>query len=427
MPEQLVTIGLEFWNTLGEMAPYLLFGFLVAGALSVLVRPEAIERHLGGRGIWPVVKASIFGVPLPLCSCSVIPVGASLRKHGATNGATTAFLISTPQTGVDSIFVTFSLLGPVFAVFRPIVALVSGLIGGFIATFVDSNGEKHAETIPHCEDECCSGDNGGSKFLRAIRYGFVALPRDIGKSLVVGLLIAGAISAIVPDDFFTGVLGTGIGAMIVMMFLGIPIYVCATASVPVAAALMLKGVSPGAALVFLMTGPATNAAAVTTIWKIMGKRSVAIYLGTVALTALGSGILLDYIYTTGHISAMSEMHWMLPGYIKMASALVLLVVLVKAMLPRAPERLSVPVLDEEAQTATLLVTGMTCAHCAQSVKRALRECIGVDSVEVDSRSGTAVIRGRNFDMPSLRHAVEGLGYNTASGDHITSIPKNEKE
>jgi len=334
MYDTLIRFATEFWTVLADMSPYLLFGFLAAGMLSVFVSPEFVERHLGGGGIWPVVKAAIFGIPLPLCSCGVIPVTASLRRHGATRGAATAFLISTPQTGVDSILVTFSLLGPVFAVYRPIAALVTGILGGAIVSAVDSNGQTSQADVSCCHQCCCSGDSDSSKIIRAIRYGFVTLARDIAKPLLVGLAIAGAISALVPPDFFAAYLGRGIGAMLVMMLVGIPVYVCATASVPVAVALLAAGISPGAVLVFLLTGPATNAAAITTIWKIMGKRTAVIYLATVAITALACGILLHYVFsmlaTTG-VATTEAMAPMLPEWIKLASALILLGILAAAI------------------------------------------------------------------------------------------------
>lgn len=241
----------DFWATALEMSPYLLFGFFVAGVLSVLVSQQLVERHLGSRGIWSILKASLFGVPLPLSSCGVIPVSMSLRKHGASKGSTIAFLLSTPQTGVDSIFVTLSLLGPLFAVFRPIAAFVTGVVGGVL---VDTFGRDSTENNPQgqkCNDSCCSGEGKSSGFVRAVKYGFVTLPGDIGRAMLVGLLVAAAISAMVPDDFFAEKLGTGIFAMVVMMVLGIPVYVCATASVPIAAALILKGLTPGAAWFFL--------------------------------------------------------------------------------------------------------------------------------------------------------------------------------
>ncbi|MHC4324681.1 MAG: permease [Planctomycetota bacterium] len=316
----------DFWGTIAEMSPYLLFGFFVAGLLSVLVSQQLVEKHLGGRGLWPLLKASIFGVPLPLCSCGVIPVSMSLHKHGASKGSTIAFLLSTPQTGVDSIFVTLSLLGPVFAVFRPVAALITGLAGGTFVDVFEQGEEAQKSPAEKCTDECCTDEKTG-KIVKGLKYGFVTLPRDIGKAMLVGLVIAAFISALVPDGYFAEKLGTGIFAMVVMMFLGIPVYVCATASVPVAAALILKGLTPGAALVFLMTGPATNAASFITIFKTLGKTTAIIYLVTVAGCALLGGILLDLLAASADIDIAAHRHWMLPDFVKYASAVVLLAVL----------------------------------------------------------------------------------------------------
>ena len=229
MVEFLAAVPLEAWGVLCEMAPYLLFGFAVAGLLSVFLSPSTIDRHLGGRGVAPVFKAALFGVPLPLCSCGVIPVAASLRRHGASRGATTAFLLSTPQTGVDSILVTLALLGPVYAVFRPIAAFVSGLAGGLAAAIFGEGPAGGAPASP-CEEVCCTRAGGRSRLVAAVEHAFVTLPRDIGKPLIVGLLAVGLISAFVPDDYLAGALGTGFGAMVVMMLLGLPVYVCATAT-----------------------------------------------------------------------------------------------------------------------------------------------------------------------------------------------------
>ncbi|MBM4038527.1 MAG: permease [Planctomycetes bacterium] len=321
-----------FWANLLDMAPYLLFGFLVAGMLSVMLRPETVERHLGGRGLWPVVKAAAFGVPLPLCSCGVIPVSASLRRHGASRGATTAFLLSTPQTGVDSIMVTLSLLGPVFAIFRPIAALATGVFGGALVAFFErERGARMA--ADSCQDACCAGEEQRNRLLRILAYGFVTLPRDIGKALIVGLLLAGIIAVLVPKDMASAY-GTGFVGMLVMMALGIPIYVCATASVPIAAALVAKGVSPGAALAFLIAGPATNAATIAVVWKTMGRRTALLYLASVAAASLGCGALLDLIYTHTGTAVHHHAHELLPHWAKLASGVLLLGVLGFALLWR---------------------------------------------------------------------------------------------
>jgi len=317
----------EFVATVAEMSPYLLFGFLVAGILSVWVSQELVERHLGGRGIWPLLKASLFGVPLPLCSCGVIPVSMSLHKHGASKGSTIAFLLSTPQTGIDSIFVTLSLLGPLFAIYRPLAEFITGIVGGVGVDFIAGSKKNESAQPAKCTDPCCSGRHTESRLKRAVKYGFVTLPRDIGRPMLLGLIVAAVISSLVPDGFFAEKLGTGILAMVVMMLLGIPIYVCATASVPVAAALILKGLTPGAAIVFLMTGPATNAASFATIWKILGRRTAITYLVTVAVCALLSGIILDFIATGVDFEIVTRPGWMLPKAVKYASAAILLAVL----------------------------------------------------------------------------------------------------
>ncbi len=346
----------DFWATAAEMSPYLLFGFFVAGLLSLLVSRRMVERHLGGRGVWPLLKATLFGIPLPLCSCGVIPVSMSLRKHGASKGATVSFLLSTPQTGVDSILVTYSLLGPLFAVFRPLVALVTGMVGGVLVNLFGQSSKDGGQKTAHqgqgnpsavtsdaqakpaepANEDANPVLSWGQKLRDAMKYSFVTLPRDIGKPLLIGLAVAAAISAIVPDDFFAERLGRGLPAMLLMMAVGIPIYVCASASVPVAAALILKGLSPGAALVFLMTGPATNAAGLATIWNALGRRVAILYLLTVAGCALAAGLTLDLIVGRIDIAAMSHAHEMIPPLVQNLSAILLLALLAYAF--AAPKR-----------------------------------------------------------------------------------------
>ncbi|NOZ23289.1 MAG: heavy metal-associated domain-containing protein [Planctomycetes bacterium] len=409
MSGSLVTVVVEFWKVLCLMAPYLLFGFLMAGILSVFISAELIERHLGGTGIVPVAKAALFGVPLPLCSCSVIPVAASLRNHGASRGATTGFLLSTPQTGMDSIFVTYGLLGPVFAIFRPIAAFLTGLIGGAFVDIFDGDDKADHEEAHTREDECDAEAAGNGKIARALTYGFVTLPKEIGPDLLVGLAIAGLISVLVPQDTLGRLLGGGIGTMVLMMLVGIPLYVCATASVPIAAALIAKGVSPGAAFVFLMTGPATNAATIMTIRKIMGWRTLLIYLTTVAGTALGWGVLLDRIFAIEVMPRIPQIHEMAPGWLGISSALVLLGVLGLGMW----KRFSRPAPDlppDTAESLALSIKGMTCEHCTETVRRALLGCQGVTSAIVNLKAGEATVGGDGLDSEQLRRAVEKAGY-----------------
>jgi uncharacterized membrane protein YraQ (UPF0718 family) len=304
------------------MSPYLLFGFAVAGILKVILPASFVQKHLGGKGIRPVFWASLFGVPLPLCSCGVIPVAMSLHKQGASKGATIAFLLSTPQTGVDSILVTFSLLGSVFMIARPIIALITGIIGGIAVDLFD----RRDFVTPQLEDNSDSS-TVKNNLAAGFKHAFVVLPRDIGAAMFIGLIIAAVISIVVPDDFFAEKIGTGIGAMILMMLVGVPLYVCATASVPIAAALIAKGLTPGAVLVFLMTGPATNAAGFVIIWRILGGRTAIIYLLTVIVCALGSGILLDSIFSDLGRQVQGHFHKMGTTPLEHISAIVLLAVL----------------------------------------------------------------------------------------------------
>ncbi|HAU36704.1 MAG TPA: heavy metal-associated domain-containing protein [Phycisphaerales bacterium] len=419
MLEKLVEIAWEFWAVLSEMAPYLLFGFFVAGLLSVLISAQRVERHLGGKGFWPVLKAAAFGVPLPLCSCGVIPVSASLRRHGASKGATASFLISTPQTGVDSILVTYSLLGGVFALFRPIAALISGVIGGLLVSLFD-RGREAREIDDSARAQPPATVTGNNRFIEAMKYGFVTLPADIGRALLVGLIVAAAISAAIPENYFADVLPPGIGQILILMLAGIPVYVCATASVPIAFALIGTGVSPGAAFAFLMTGPATNAATIATIWKVMGRRTALLYLLTMAGAALAGGLLLDQFLTARQVHAhVGHGGWMIPPLVNHLSAGALLALLAWALagpLVRRFRPAAQPAVSNGQTTTVLRIDGMTCTHCANSVRRALQECPGVKTADVDLTGNRATVVGADYDVSGLVQAVERLGYSARAMD-----------
>jgi len=327
-------ILIEFWATFEAMAPYLLFGFGIAGILSVLISAATVEKHLGGSRIASVIKAALFGVPLPLCSCSVIPVTAALRKHGAGRGATMSFLLSTPQTGVDSIMVTYALLGPVMAIFRPAAAFLTGLVGGAAANMLPQDTVTEPAQMQSA-DACDSSPaiKQPGILRRIFVHGFITLPRDVGKSMILGVLIAGGITAFVPDDMLAQYLGGGILSLLAMMLFGIPVYVCATASVPIAAALILKGVSPGAALVFLMTGPATNAAGIAAVWKMMGPRTVAVYLATTAAAALAAGLIFDRFMEIPETILTGAHGETMPPLLRTILSITLLIVLIAPSIP----------------------------------------------------------------------------------------------
>jgi uncharacterized membrane protein YraQ (UPF0718 family) len=332
--ETVFSVILKSWDVMAIMAPYLLLGFFVAGVLGVFIPKSFIEAHLGKRGLWQIVKASLLGVPIPLCSCSVIPVTASLRRHGATKGAAISFLTSTPQTGVDSIAATWGLLGPVFAVFRVAVAFVTGVICG---TTVEAFTPFSVEPENECNDESCPSCNPAPKAHRwkqVFAYGFGVLPRDIGKALLVGILVSGLLGALVPSDFFTQWLSSEWLSMLAILGLGIPLYVCSTGSIPIALAMIGMGLSPGAALVFLITGPATNAATIATVLKTMGRQVVTIYLISLAGCSLTAGWILNRIITTQLITKHVQQHAASGGRFEQICALLLIGLLISACLPR---------------------------------------------------------------------------------------------
>ncbi len=330
----------EFLSLTARMAPWLLLGFLFAGLFALFFTPEKVRRHLGGKGLLPVLKAVLLGVPLPLCSCGVVPLAAAMRSSGASRGATAAFFISTPQTGIDSMVATFSLLGWLAGVLRPVLAIVTGLVGGVLIGRLadrddsqDSAGieAEHAPgehggcccsdegTVPTahrdgdgcCSDEgkpagehggcCCSGGGGTARrpgLLGAVRYmlwyGFVRTPKTVASSLLLGLVIATLIQMFVPDDFGASVIrGNAWVEMVAVIAFSLPLYVCSTGAIPIAATLVLKGISPGAALVFLIAGPATNSAMVASMVRILGGRATLVYLAVLAVVTVTAGVVIN--------------------------------------------------------------------------------------------------------------------------------------
>ncbi len=287
----LENIPTEIWRVTVAMAPYLLFGFLMAGVLSELISREFVRRHLGGRSWIQSLKAALVGVPMPVCSCGVIPLAASLREHGASRGATASFLASTPQTGVDSLMVTYALLGLPFAVFRAVVAFISGILCGTAVEAVSTK-ESQAEVEVDQEDERPRTPLA-EKPRRMFHYGFIALPRNISKAMLFGIVLSGVISSVIPENYFADKMGDTWVAMLLMLAIGLPLYVCSSASVPIALAFIQAGIAPGAALVFLITGPATNAATITTLANVIGKKQVAVFLAVLTLTALAAGMIMN--------------------------------------------------------------------------------------------------------------------------------------
>jgi uncharacterized membrane protein YraQ (UPF0718 family) len=291
----------SFWNLVIESAPWLLLGYFLAGVIKQLLPTSLVESQLSSAGIVSIVKAALIGAPLPLCSCGVIPTALAVRKAGASKGATAAFLVATPETGVDSISFSYAVLGPVFAIARPISALVSAVVAGIMVSSLDKD-EKPIEAEP-AESSCCSSKQAlveeelsfGEKLIAAVKYGYGQMISDTAKWLLIGLVGAAIVTTFVPQSFFLQ-WGDGLLAMIVMVIVGLPMYICATASTPVAASLLFAGVSPGAALVFMLTGPATNIATMGVIKDQLGIRALVAYLVSVIGTAIICGLLLNQAY-----------------------------------------------------------------------------------------------------------------------------------
>ena len=280
-----------FISLLNEMSPYLLLGFLFAGFLKAYVPKEKYIKHIAKPNFLSVFWATIAGIPLPLCSCGVMPTGIALNKEGASKGATIAFLTSIPQTNIHSIMATYSLLGLPFAIIRPLAAFISGITGGISANKFDKT-----SPAPNVSDKCENAEQKQkNKIFSALHYGFVEMLQDIGKWLAIGIFIAGMLSLFLPDDLFSTYLNNPMLNMLIVLAIALPTYTCTMGSIPMAAVLLMKGLSPGAAFVFLMAGPVTSIASMAVIGKALGKRTLLIYLVNIIAISLLFGLAIDYL------------------------------------------------------------------------------------------------------------------------------------
>ncbi len=318
-----------------EMSPYILLGFFLAGLMHAFIPAGFYKKYLSGNSVRSVLNAAILSIPIPLCSCGVIPTAMSLRREGASRGATVAFLISTPQTGIDAIIATYSLMGFPFALLRPIIAIITAIFGGL---FVNRFSKEEDQTTYMQAHETCSCSPASTPFRgkmrTALRYAFVDMMQDIGKWLIIGLVVAGLITALVPDSFFALFIGKPLLSMLMVLLLAFPMSLCATGSIPIAVALMLKGLSPGTALVLLMAGPAINAASMLVVSKVMGVRTMLLYIASIVLGAITFGIGIDYLlprewftdYLVGH-----HHHEHGVPYFNLACAIVLALLFIHAL------------------------------------------------------------------------------------------------
>lgn len=338
------------WSLLADSAIYVLFGLLIGGLLKVFLSPATVVRHLGRGRFLSVFKAALLGIPMPLCSCGVLPAGASLRRQGANRGATTAFLISTPETGVDSIAITYALLGPIMTIARPVAAFATAAVAGVAENLSGWTRDRSISPDLSCPvDGCCDGTDCdetehsahhsfGDKLWNGMKFAVGDLWADLVGWFMVGMLLAGLITVLVPDHVMQRYLGGGSASMLLMLLVGIPLYICATASTPVAAALILKGVSPGTALVFLLAGPATNITSLSVVVGVLGKRATVIYLASIAVMSVLAGLILDGVIAWLGVSAQvtaGRATEMVPAWLAATGAALLLVISVKPLFRKA--------------------------------------------------------------------------------------------
>jgi uncharacterized protein len=341
----IMTIFAGAWHLFLESSVYILFGLVISGLLRVFLNPGTVATHLGQGRFRSVFKAALFGIPIPLCSCGVLPAATTLKKQGANNGAVTAFLISTPESGVDSIAITYALLDPIMTVLRPLAAFITAFAAGISENIFGKEKAVPSEApdLSCPVDGCCDGNgclpeehSRHHGFLEKVRAGIRFVITDIWADLApwffFGLFLAGVITAAIPEDSISRYLGPGLWSMLLMLALGVPMYICATASTPIAAALILKGVSPGAALVFLLAGPATNITSLTVLTGLLGRRATGIYLLSIALSCVGFGLVTDQIYALAGVSAkatVGQASEFMPHYAEWAAALLLFLLSIK--------------------------------------------------------------------------------------------------
>lgn len=411
----LMGIAKEVWSLLLAMSPYLLFGFLIAGLLNILIPKEKIYKHFSGNNIKSIVKASIFGVPLPLCSCGVIPVAAYLRKEGAGKGSTISFLSSTPTTGIDSILATYSLLGPLFAVIRPVAAFFAGIFGGTLTNLSEKFKDKKITPPVGFSCNVCNNTSPHShtiieKIRSIFQYAFIELIEDVGKWILIGVLIGGIIGYLIPGNIIEQYLGNPILAYPIMLLIATPMYICATGSIPIAASLILKGMAPGAGLVFLIAGPATNTATLSFVVGKLGKKTMLIYLSSIMITALLFGFLIDYIWNISgnNINLITGGTKMLPLWIKTASAILITTFILKAIIKKSRNKIKG---QKEISNMSIVfnVPDMSCQHCVNTIDNAIRELTGIKDIFINLKTKKVKVIG-NVSKDLIISVIKSAGY-----------------
>ncbi len=403
-----------FVSMLNGMSPYLLLGFFIAGLLHAFVPSAIYSRYLAGTGLRSVATAAAFGIPLPLCSCGVLPTAVALRRSGVSRAASTSFLIATPQTGVDSIAATYSMMGLPFAILRPVAALVTSLIGGIAVGHWERKGAL-GDVNEEANYEFSELPKGlWNKIRETVKYGFFDMMQSIGRWLLLGLVVATLITVLLPDDFFSTYARWPLLNMFIIVLVAVPMYVCATGSIPIAAALMLKGMSPGCALVLLMAGPAANVASMFVVNNAFGRKATVVYLLSIIGGAIGFGVLVDYLPGLREMfTAALPCHVMHHGmhgasWLNTVCSVALLGMIVVAIGAKYWKSYQIKH-NKTTAMKEFKVKGMMCAHCKANVEKGLAALPGVEKVTVDLAKGTALVEGSIPDQLII-DCIEDLGY-----------------
>lgn len=404
------------WMITTELSPWLLFGAAVAGLLHILVPRSFVQNHLGRGGLSDVVRAVLFGIPMPLCSCGVIPAAIGLHRHGASKGASTGFLISTPQTGVDSIAVAGAFLGWPFAIFKVLAAFIMGIVGGAAVNWtnpaVPENTIEQAQGNDEATENAMLGAEhapANNRITEFFEFTVDELLAGIWKWLLFGIVVSALISTFVgPNQLAEATWTQGLSGMFIMLLIALPLYVCATGSVPIAASLVAAGMPTGAALVFLMAGPATNVATLGAVFSTFGRRVTAIYITVVALGSILLGWLFDALFGDTLVTLFEEQHH--TSLIGTISAAIFILIMLRFTYRSLRNQL--PPVGGDVQHAHLCleVSGMSCQACANRVRNSLMKTDGVKNVEVNLNTGTVMVIGINLDKDTMTKAVTQAGY-----------------
>lgn len=380
-----------------------MFGFLVASFIHIFLKQETIFKYLGKPGIGSILKSVLFGIPLPLCSCGVLPPATSLYRSGASKGSVIAFLIATPTTGIDSILATYGLLGGIFMFFRLITTFVVGLIAGVIMDTFSKEKKTGEKTIS--DSNLYYSD---STIIGGLRYAFFELYGSIAKWIFWGVLIGGIISYLVPERIISEYLGKGYLSYFLMLLIGIPLYICATGSIPVAASLIAKGMSPGAGLVFLIAGPATNTVTMLFVAKTLGKKSFAVYIFSIIAGSILAGLMFDGIFRNYNITIKEIFHQHSSfSPVSLFSSMILVGLGINFMIEKMRKKFK---MRKAKNCFVFRVPDISCANCAKKISEKISSIEGIKSVDVDVKRKIVKVCSELDNTEKIKQALFSIGY-----------------